>query len=578
MAPPLQAKIRRGVPLSGLEENLYESGFAQKCLTPICAEACPSKLTSDNNVSELAAVQRDSLEIAFITGERKKLELKATVRSQGWPKVPQGPGQQADQQGGSAGAMPTRSPPAYGAKGQGMKAVEPGGLAHQIFWTWLKAIQANQASVSHRETITLLLQAAEHQAQWILQQISSNHLLRTLFSCLGRSKRRKALLTTDLRKDQGERADESRQNPYQDQHGLEGAAPSCSGLERTVLPAHSIYSLFDQDGRLDVFRMRKLVYERGTHPSERKITWKFLFGVYPEKSTTEERKELDRQMSSQYQWMKHSWKQRFPWATSLQTHSDLELSMAVQKYNEEQRETETTKPSMDFFIEHSLPFQYINERQFRKAVRDIDADVPQTDRHRTFFQREGLVKLLYLRDILITYVAFHQDIGYCQGMNDFGSRFLEVLDNEAEAFWCFVGYMRRSAWNFTTTGVRRKTQICEELLRHVDPELYGHIESVSKEKLLFCLRWLLLLFQKDLKHPDAVRVLEISALESEKMNFGAWIWLTRREGEELPAPFTSVERDEITFEVLLCIAVLIQNRKQLLQYQDVNDFFLFAQR
>ncbi|XP_070592156.1 uncharacterized protein [Erythrolamprus reginae] len=138
-------------------------------------------------------------------------------------------------------------------------------------------------------------------------------------------------------------------------------------------------------------------------------------------------------------------------------------------------------------------------------------------------------------------------------MQYFASRFLETLDNETEAFWCFVGYMRRSAWGFTTMGVRRKIQICEELLKHVDAELYDHIESVSKEKLLFCLRWLLLLFQKDLEHADAVRVLEISALETGKMNFGAWIWRTRRE-------------------------VLIQNRKQLLQYQDVNDFFLFTQR
>ncbi|XP_070592155.1 uncharacterized protein [Erythrolamprus reginae] len=163
-------------------------------------------------------------------------------------------------------------------------------------------------------------------------------------------------------------------------------------------------------------------------------------------------------------------------------------------------------------------------------------------------------------------------------MQYFASRFLETLDNETEAFWCFVGYMRRSAWGFTTMGVRRKIQICEELLKHVDAELYDHIESVSKEKLLFCLRWLLLLFQKDLEHADAVRVLEISALETGKMNFGAWIWRTRREGVEASAPITSVDRDEITFDVLLCIAVLIQNRKQLLQYQDVNDFFLFTQR
>ncbi|XP_025019619.1 TBC1 domain family member 15-like, partial [Python bivittatus] len=225
--------------------------------------------------------------------------------------------------------------------------------------------------------------------------------------------------------------------------------------------------------------MRKLVYERGTHPSERKITWKFLFGVYPEKSTTEERKELDRQMSSQYQWMKHSWKQHFPWAASMRTQCDFELSLAIQKHSEDQREMEAASPPTDIYNENSVSLQYVNEQQFQNALRDIDADIPRTDRHRTFFQREGLVKLLYLRDILITYAAFHQDY--------FASRFLETLDNETEAFWCFVGYMRRSAWGFTTMGVRRKIQICEELLKHVDPELYDHIERVSKEKLLFCL-------------------------------------------------------------------------------------------
>nr|XP_008101833.1 PREDICTED: TBC1 domain family member 15 [Anolis carolinensis] len=324
--------------------------------------------------------------------------------------------------------------------------------------------------------------------------------------------------------------------------------------------------------------MRKLVYERGIHPSERKITWKFLFGVYPDKSTTEERRELDQQMASQYLWMKQSWKRRFSSAATMRVHSDLELSMAIQKYEEQQREIEAARPTKDIFSEQSMPFRHIDERQFQQALKDIDTDVPQTDRNRTFFQCEGLVNLLHLRDILVTYVAFHQDIGYCHGMNDFASHFLETLDNETEAFWCFVGYMRRSAWRFTTLGVRRKIQICEEVLRHVDPELYNHIENVSKEKLIFCLRWLLLLFQKDLDHQDAVRVLEISALETEKMNLGAWIWRTHREGEEIPAPFNSVDRDEITFEVLLCIAVLIQNRKQLLQYQDVNDFFLFAQR
>ncbi|XP_028564856.2 uncharacterized protein LOC114586086 [Podarcis muralis] len=467
------------------------------------------------------------------------------------------------------------SPHAYGAGRQGMKVAEPKGLVSQLLGSWLRAI---------RETIAILLQFAEDQTQWLLQTAASYRVLKALFPFLESFARSQhvssAELTTIPSKNQEEIAGSSQKDPTKNHRDEDGTAfPSRSARENTSLPSQSIYTLFDIDGRLDVFRMRKLVYERGTHPSERKITWKFLFGVYPEKSTTEERKELDQQMSSQYRWMKRSWKQRFPWAAVMRVHSDLELSLAIQRHDEQWREAETASPPTDIFDEHSLPFQHINEQQFQKALQDIDADVPQTDRHRTFFQREGLVNLLYLREILVTYVAFHQDIGYCQGMNDFASRFLETLENETEAFWCFVGYMRRSAWNFTTMGVRRKTQICEELLKHVDPELHDHIESVSSDKLLFCLRWLLLLFQKDLDHSDAVRVLEISALESERMNFGAWIWLTRREGEEpLPGPFTSVDREEITFEVLLCIAVLIKNRRKLLQYQDVSDFYLFAQR
>lgn len=39
-------------------------------------------------------------------------------------------------------------------------------------------------------------------------------------------------------------------------------------------------------------------------------------------------------------------------------------------------------------------------------------------------------QLSMLRDILITYAAFHPDVGYAQGMNDILARFLFVFDSE----------------------------------------------------------------------------------------------------------------------------------------------------
>ncbi|CAM5169446.1 unnamed protein product [Eretmochelys imbricata] len=347
----------------------------------------------------------------------------------------------------------------------------------------------------------------------------------------------------------------------------DGDCTCTHGPEFQLPETRSIQSLFDGDGRLDLAGLRKVIYE--TDASERKVTWKFLFGVYPADSTTEERRQLDEQLVARYRSMKNAWKQQFPSARRMEVQSDLELSLAIEKYEEQQEKEAAKVPAV-----HGLWLQSINQPQFWASLRDIDADLPRTDRHRSFFQRQGLVKLLYLREILITFAAFHQDIGYCQGMTDFASHFLETLDSEFDAFWCFVNYMQHWAPSLTAQGVARKIQTTEELLRHVDPELYHHIARTSKERLLFCLSWLLLRFQRELGHEDALRVMEISALEGDPTELAARLLPNCREGKDGLAP----HQDRVSFEVLLCVALLIQHRQQLLQYQHVHDFFLFAHR
>ena len=56
------------------------------------------------------------------------------------------------------------------------------------------------------------------------------------------------------------------------------------------------------------------------------------------------------------------------------------------------------------------------------------------------FRGNDNIHLQNLRDILITFAAFHPEASYAQGMNDLLSRFLVVLDNEVreQDISCFL--------------------------------------------------------------------------------------------------------------------------------------------
>lgn len=47
----------------------------------------------------------------------------------------------------------------------------------------------------------------------------------------------------------------------------------------------------------------------------------------------------------------------------------------------------------------------------------------------------------------MTYVMYNFDLGYVQGMSDLLSPILCLLDNEVDAFWCFVGFMDKVVSN-----------------------------------------------------------------------------------------------------------------------------------
>lgn len=73
----------------------------------------------------------------------------------------------------------------------------------------------------------------------------------------------------------------------------------------------------------------------------------------------------------------------------------------------------------------------------------VEKDVNRTDRTHPFYSGDGNPHLSQLYDILMTYVMYDFDLGYVQGMSDLLSPILCLMENEVDAFWCFVGFMAK---------------------------------------------------------------------------------------------------------------------------------------
>lgn len=97
-------------------------------------------------------------------------------------------------------------------------------------------------------------------------------------------------------------------------------------------------------------------------------------------------------------------------------------------------------------------------------------------------------------------------------MSDIASPILAVMDNEAHAFICFCGIMKRLGGNFRPDGqlMSLKFQHLKLLLQHSDPEFYSYLLSRGADDLFFCYRWLLLELKREFAFNDALRMLEIT--------------------------------------------------------------------
>ncbi|KQJ99269.1 GTPase-activating protein gyp7 isoform X2 [Brachypodium distachyon] len=113
--------------------------------------------------------------------------------------------------------------------------------------------------------------------------------------------------------------------------------------------------------------------------------------------------------------------------------------------------------------------------------------------------------------LLEAYALYDPEIGYCQGMSDLLSPIIAVMEEDHEAFWCFVGFMRKARHNFRLDEVGIKTQLktVSRIIKRKDSHLYRHLQKLQAEDCFFVYRMVLVLFRRELTFEQTLCLWEV---------------------------------------------------------------------
>ncbi|KAG5546400.1 hypothetical protein RHGRI_018550 [Rhododendron griersonianum] len=98
-------------------------------------------------------------------------------------------------------------------------------------------------------------------------------------------------------------------------------------------------------------------------------------------------------------------------------------------------------------------------------------------------------------------------------MSDLCSPMIILIDDEADAFWCFERLMRRLRGNFRCTensiGVEAQLSKLASITQVIDPKLHQHLETLGGGDYLFAFRMLMVLFRREFSFGDSLYLWEV---------------------------------------------------------------------
>ncbi|KAH0634958.1 hypothetical protein KY289_037984 [Solanum tuberosum] len=298
---------------------------------------------------------------------------------------------------------------------------------------------------------------------------------------------------------------------------------------------------FSKDGYLDIAGVLRRIQRGGIHPSIKGAAWEFLLGCFDPESTFVERNQLRQQRREQYAAWKSECQKIVPVIGSGKFITSAIVSDDGQPITSDDGQpiaSDDGKPissddGQPIASDDGQPIECATSTsnshdnsdampadngdfekkvlQWKLSLHQIGLDVVRTDRTLVFYENEANQSKLW--DVLSVYAWMDKDIGYVQGMSDICSPMIILLENEADAYWCFERAMRRLRENFKCStdsiGVQSQLSTLAQIVKTVDPKLHQHLEELDGGEYLFAFRMLMVLFRREFSFVDSLYLWEV---------------------------------------------------------------------
>ncbi|ONH93237.1 hypothetical protein PRUPE_8G220800 [Prunus persica] len=273
-----------------------------------------------------------------------------------------------------------------------------------------------------------------------------------------------------------------------------------------TLSARRWHAAFSEDGHLDIAKVLRRIQRGGVHPAIKGVVWEFLLGCFDPNSTFDDRNQLRQGRREQYSRLKSECQKMVPVIGSGKFLTTPIITDDGQPI-EESANGNISNNGGD--ANHATSDKKVI--QWKLFLHQIGLDVVRTDRSLVFYESQAHQAKLW--DILSVYAWVDNDIGYVQGMNDICSPMVILIDNEADAFWCFERAMRRLRENFrcsaSSIGVQSQLSTLSQVIKTIDPKLHQHLEDLDGGEYLFAFRMLMVLFRREFSFVDSLYLWEL---------------------------------------------------------------------